>query len=103
MRGDFDGDGKTDLAVYRPSTGTWYILKSSNNYTTFMSTAWGVSTDIPIATTNTVSSRTDASRASDYDGDGKADITVFRPSTGTWRIAQSSTNYATSVAIAWPA
>jgi hypothetical protein len=31
----------------------------------------------------------------DYDGDGEADITVYRPSTGHWFILLSSTNYAT--------
>ena len=28
---DFDGDGKTDLAVFRPDEGNWYILNSQDN------------------------------------------------------------------------
>ncbi len=65
---DFDGDGKTDVSIYRPDTGSWYILNSSNS--SFNGIAFGASTDILAP--------------GDYDGDGKTDTAVFRPSDGTW-------------------
>lgn len=73
-RFDFDGDGKSDLSVFRPSAGYWYISNSSNNSIAFASL--GVSTD-KIA-------------PADYDGDGKTDITVFR--NGNWYWLSSSNN-----------
>jgi N-acetylneuraminic acid mutarotase len=60
--GDFDGDGKTDVSVFRPADGTWYLNRSTAG---FASLRWGVSTD-EIA-------------PADYDGDGKTDLGVFRP------------------------
>ena len=72
--GDYDGDGKTDFAIWRPSTGQWWIFRSSDEVV--VTKQWGVAGDIPVP--------------GDYDGDGKTDIAIWRPSTGTWWIVRSS-------------
>jgi hypothetical protein len=73
--GDYDGDGKDDITAYRPSTGFWFIIQSSNG--AVRAQQWGAGGDVPMP--------------GDYDGDGKTDIAVYRPSTGTWFILNSST------------
>ena len=68
--GDYDGDGKTDVAVYRD--GVWFI-NNSNGGTQAM--GWGgAAQDVPVP--------------ADYDGDGKTDMAVFRD--GAWFINKSS-------------
>jgi hypothetical protein len=37
----FDGEGTSDMAVYRPSTGTWFASDGTT-------VGWGVSGDIPL-------------------------------------------------------
>lgn len=70
---DFDGDRKSDVAVFRPTTGSWYLIRSSNGLVN--SLQFGASGD--------------RITPADYDGDGKADIAVFRPSTGAWYAIRS--------------
>ena len=69
---DFDGDGKTDVSVFRPSEGRWYISNSSNGN----------------AAATVFGSVGDRILPADFDGDGKTDIAVFRA--GIWHVLQSS-------------
>jgi hypothetical protein len=43
---DYDGDGRTDIAVWRPTNGTWFIRNSSNSSTT--TPIWGTNGDEPV-------------------------------------------------------
>jgi hypothetical protein len=44
--GDYDRDGRDDVAVFRETIGTWFVLRSSNNQ--LMAGSWGLGTDIPM-------------------------------------------------------
>jgi hypothetical protein len=70
---DFDGDGKTDIGIFRPGPGEWWINRSSNSQT--FAAQFGSTSDI-IA-------------PGDFTGDNKADLAFFRPSTGFWFVLRS--------------
>nr|MDQ3042716.1 VCBS repeat-containing protein [Acidobacteriota bacterium] len=119
-RADFDGDGKTDLSVFRPSEGNWYLNRSTAGFTAL---GWGVGSDIltpgdfdgdgktdvavarrqfpgltyyilnssnSTAATIQWGATNDVPQIGDYDGDGRADIAVFRFSNGTWYVRLSA-------------
>ncbi len=65
---DYDGDGRSDISVFRPAENKWYILQSSN--LSLVQINFGAAGDIPTP--------------ADFDGDGKTDPAVFRPSAGDW-------------------
>jgi len=71
---DYDGDGKSDPAVFRSATGAWFQLRSTTGP---FGVGWGASGDVPVP--------------ADYDGDGKADPAVFRSATGAWFQLRSTT------------
>jgi hypothetical protein len=71
---DFEGDGKADISIFRPSNGQWWIQQSSDNATKVFT--FGTTTDRIVP--------------ADYDGDGKTDVAFFRPSTNEWFVLRSS-------------
>jgi Phosphoesterase family/FG-GAP-like repeat/FG-GAP repeat len=115
---DFDGDGKSDVSVFRPSDGNWYLNRSTAG---FGAIHFGVSGDVVVAGDYDGDGKTDEAvyrngtwyvqRSTngfaafnfgtagdipvpgDYDGDGKADYAVFRPSNGVWYLQRSTAGF----------
>jgi len=116
---DFDGDGNHDFAVFRPSTGTWFVQNGQG----FTAQNFGTATDIPVSADYDGDGKTDRAvvrnvggsavweinRSSDggvtstqfgfasdkpvrgdFDGDGRNDIAVYRPTTGVWFVQRSN-------------
>jgi len=69
---DFDRDRRPDLAIWRPTDGTWYIQGS---FLGPILLPWGIPGDVPVP--------------GDYDGDRRTDLAVWRPGEGIWYLSQS--------------
>ncbi len=63
--GDYDGDGTTEIAVFRPASGLWAVRGVTRAY-------FGTASDVPVP--------------ADFSGNGTTEITVFRPASGVWAV-----------------
>jgi len=63
--GDYNGDGTSDIAIFRPETGLWAVRGVTRAY-------FGSTFDLPVS--------------GDYDGNGTTEVGVFRRSSGLWGI-----------------
>jgi hypothetical protein len=81
LKGDYDGDGRTDMVVFRPNDSTFYMLESRTGFNNSLSVNFDIQPgDVVI-------------RNSDFDGDRRCDMAVWRPSNGTWYYATSANNF----------
>ncbi len=71
-RGDYDGDGTSDIAVFRSAGGLWLVRGMTRIY-------FGAAGDIPAA--------------GNYAPDARSEIAIYRPSTGLWAIRNLSRFY----------
>ena len=115
---DFDGDGKTDIAIFRPAPAEWWYqrsgsgqilprssvnLRTSSRPPILPATAKPTSLSFVLRRVNGLSSEAKTSTffafpfgsngdipcPADFDGDGKTDPAVFRPSSATWFVLRS--------------
>lgn len=82
VRADFNGDGESDIGVFRPSNSGWFVYNRYDG-SLRVNLAFGATDDIPVP--------------GDYDGDNKTDVAIYRPSVGGWYIFNSSTNSVSGV------
>ena len=94
---DYDGIGKDEFAIYRPSTGQFFILKTPDVYTP---STWSIRT----VTLNLPGGPNvnDVPASEDYDGNGKVDPTVYRPSNSTFYLIHTSTGIQENIQFGTP-
>lgn len=82
MTGDFNGDGKTDIACYTGSQGTWHVAFSQGtSWLSFYTNGSGPSPSVPVWQQCFVG---------EYDGDGRTDIACYTGGDGVWHVVRAT-------------
>lgn len=77
---DFDGNGADSVAVYRASTGTFYVRNSLSSTAPYYTVRLGTAGDVPVC--------------GDWDGDGTDTVGVYDPRTSRFYLINSVTRTA---------
>jgi hypothetical protein len=78
LAGDFNADGKDDIASYHPASGSWWVsLSDGERFTNSMWKRFNTTT----GWTNHI--------AGDFNGDGRDDLASYHSATGTWWVSLS--------------
>ncbi|MDP8235065.1 MAG: S8 family serine peptidase [Candidatus Erginobacter occultus] len=70
--GDYNGDGTSEIAIFRPATGLWAVRGQTRTY-------FGGAGDLPVP--------------GDYRGNGRTEIAIFRPAAGLWAVRGSTRTF----------
>ena len=83
---DYDGVGHDEFAIYRPTTGQFFIANTPNPLNPATWTLETKTLNLPGGPQST-----DQPAPADYDGNGHIDATVYRPTNSTYYVLHSST------------
>jgi Beta-propeller repeat len=88
IAGDWDGDGKDSIAVFRPSTGETFFTNDDVSVTTTLPVTQNPSIDFVAF----IGLAGDLPIAGDWNGDGKDSLGVYRPSTTEFFLSDDNIN-----------
>ncbi len=95
---DYAGIGKDQFAIYRPSTGQFFILNTPDPRNSATWTLKTVTLNLPGGP-----NASDVPVSEDYDGNGMVDPAVYRPSNSTFYLIHSSTGIQQNIQFGTPA
>jgi len=99
VAGDYDGDRTTDPAWYCEATGTWLL---EDGTTRTFGTPSPVSPEWLPVDDPSAGLWFDVAAPADYDGDGTAELGIYRPTDGTWWSLEAFEPGAVPVSVAVP-
>ena len=77
-RGDFDGNGVSDIFLYWADSGAWYLCRNTGGDFEYVRGQWDARQQLKVA---------------DLNGDGRKDLFCYNPATGDWALLRLQRDY----------